>query len=135
MSHTKKPMTDKVKVDFEMDTPLSKNREVPAVASTTWVLYVWSTSYEKSSPLTDLCFMEYVQHITFSNPAGNYMFKVNGRNTRTKCEICSELTIKIPARHQWLRSGTFIAIFQHTSHVVLVFLLLTLSRWMPTENG
>ena len=28
-------------------------------------------------------------------PAGNYMFKVNSRNTRTRCEICSKLTIKI----------------------------------------
>ena len=28
-------------------------------------------------------------------PAGNYMFKVNNRNTRTRCEICSKLTIKI----------------------------------------
>ena len=25
--------------------------------------------------------------------AGNYMFKVNNRNTRTRCEICSKLTI------------------------------------------
>ena len=27
--------------------------------------------------------------------AGNYMFKVNNRNTRTRCEICSKLTMKI----------------------------------------
>ena len=32
------------------------------------------------------------------NPAGNYMFKVNNKNTRTTCEICSKLTIKIPER-------------------------------------
>ena len=25
-----------------------------------------------------------------SIPAGNYMFKVNNRNTRTRCEICSK---------------------------------------------
>ena len=31
-------------------------------------------------------------------PAGNYMFKVNNRNTRTSCEICSKLTIKTPER-------------------------------------
>ena len=30
--------------------------------------------------------------------AGNYMFKVNNRNTRTRYEICSKLTIKIPER-------------------------------------
>ena len=33
-----------------------------------------------------------------SNPTGNYMFKVNNRNTKTKCEICSKLTIKTPER-------------------------------------
>ena len=26
--------------------------------------------------------------------AGNYMFEVNNRNTKTRCEICSKLTIK-----------------------------------------
>ena len=35
-----------------------------------------------------ICFV----HIT----AGNYMFKVNNRNTRTRCEISSKLTIKTP---------------------------------------
>ena len=38
------------------------------------------------------------------NPAGNYMFKVNNRNTRTRCEICSKLTIKTPEqRHLRLK--------------------------------
>ena len=31
-------------------------------------------------------------------PAGNYMFKVNNRSTRTRCEIYSKLTIKTPTR-------------------------------------
>ena len=31
-----------------------------------------------------------------SNTAGIYMLKVNNRNTRTRCEICSKLTTKIP---------------------------------------
>ena len=31
-------------------------------------------------------------------PAGNYMFKVNYKSTRTKHEICSEVTIKTPER-------------------------------------
>ena len=34
-----------------------------------------------------------------SHPAGIYLLKVNNRNTRTRCEICSNLTIKIPERH------------------------------------
>ena len=29
-------------------------------------------------------------------PAGIYLLKVNNRNTRTRCEICSKLTIKTP---------------------------------------
>ena len=64
-------------------------------------------------------------------PAGNYMFRVNNRNTRTMCEICSKLIIKAPERRCWHRSGVFIVNFEHFSHLVLVFPLLTLSRKMP----
>ena len=32
------------------------------------------------------------------NPASIYLLKVNNRNTRTRCEICSKLTIKTPQR-------------------------------------
>ena len=41
----------------------------------------------------------------FFDPAGNYMFKVNNRDTRTRCEICSKLTIKIPERLQQVNAG------------------------------
>ena len=60
-------------------------------------------------------------------PAGKYMFTVNYGNTRTRCEIYSKLTIKTPERRQWRRSGVFIVNFEHISHLVLVFLKLTLS--------
>ena len=63
-------------------------------------------------------------------PAGISLFRVNNKNTRTMWEICSKLTIKIPERHQWRRSGNFIVTFEQISHIVLVFLLLTLSKWM-----
>ena len=46
---------------------------------------------------------------------------------RTRCEICSKLTIKTPERRYWRRSGVFVN-FEHISQLVLVFLLLTLSR-------
>ena len=49
-------------------------------------------------------------------PAGNYMFRVNNRDTRARCEICS---------------GILIVNFEHISHLLLVFLLLTLSGWVP----
>ena len=61
-------------------------------------------------------------------PAGNYTFKVNNKNTRTRCEICSKLTIKTPEQRQWRRSGVFEVNLEHISHLVLVFLLLTLKR-------
>ena len=60
--------------------------------------------------------------------ASNYMFKINNRNIRTKCEICSKLTIKTPKRRHWHHSRVFIVNFEHISHLVLVLLLLTLSR-------
>ena len=56
------------------------------------------------------------------------MFKVNNRNTRKSCEICSELTIKTPERRQGRRSGVFIVNLEHMSHLFLVFLLFTLNK-------
>ena len=38
-----------------------------------------------------------------------------------------KLTIKIAERRHWRRSGIFIVDFEHISHLVLVFLLLTLN--------
>ena len=61
-------------------------------------------------------------------PADNYIFKVNNKNTRTRCEIRSKLTIKIPERRQRQRR---IVNFERISHLVLVFIFLTLSRYMP----
>ena len=50
------------------------------------------------------------------NPAGNYMFKVNNRNTRTRCEICSKLTIKTPERRNYmLKIYTFIMNFNNVT--------------------
>ena len=60
-------------------------------------------------------------------PAGIYLLKVNNRNTRAMCEICSKLTIKAPERRQWRHSGIIIVNFEHISHLVLVFLLLILN--------
>ena len=38
------------------------------------------------------------KRIFHSLSAGIYLPKVNNRNTRTRCEICSKLTIKTPER-------------------------------------
>ena len=55
-----------------------------------------------------------------------YLLKVNSRNTRTRCEICSKLTLKTPERRR-RPSSVFIGNFEHILHLVLVFLLLTLN--------
>ena len=79
--------------------------------------------------LLTLLFNQYFnQHCMQSYSANNYMFKINNRNTRKNCEICSELTIKIPEWHQWRRSDVFTVNSEHISHLFLVLLLLTLNR-------
>ena len=47
------------------------------------------------------------------------MFKVNNKDTRTRCEIYSKLTIKTPK---------VIVNFEHISHLFLVLLLIILIR-------
>ena len=67
-------------------------------------------------------------------PASICLLKINNINTRLTCEICSKLTIKTSERCQWPRSGGFIVNFEHISHLILTFLLLTLSRYKPAWN-
>ena len=62
------------------------------------------------------------------NPVSIYMFKVNNKNTKTRCEIFSKLTVRTLERYHWRRSGVFIVNFEHISHLVLVFPLLTLIK-------
>ena len=62
--------------------------------------------------------------------ANIYLFKVNNRNTRKRCEIFSKLTIKTLERPQRCRSGVFIVNFENISHLFLVFLSLTLNKKM-----
>ena len=50
-----------------------------------------------------------------TSPVGIYLLKVNNRNSRARCEICSKLTIKTSERRQWRRSGVFIVNFEHIS--------------------
>ena len=59
-----------------------------------------------------------------TNSAGIYLLKVNNR---TRCEVCSKLTIETPERRQLRRFDVFIVNFEHVSPFVLVFLLLILN--------
>ena len=53
-----------------------------------------------------MAFSQSAWKIQFNNfiPAVIYLLKVNSRNTNTRCEICSKLTIKIPERRQCRRN-------------------------------
>ena len=39
-------------------------------------------------------------------PAGNHVFKVNNRNIKTSCVLCSKLTIKTPECRNFLYKNT-----------------------------
>ena len=54
--------------------------------------------------------------------------KLAKKKTRTRCEICSKLTIKTQKLGHWCRSGVFIGTFEYIAQLVLMFLLLTLIR-------
>ena len=57
------------------------------------------------------------QWLLYYFSTNNYLFKVNIRNTRTWWEICSKLTIKMPARCQWLHSGLLFTLYFSVSVV------------------
>ena len=71
---------------------------------------------------------------------GNYMFKVDNINSRTRCEICSKLTIKKAKSNgdknknlsldEYLNKikPNLASFWCLSSHLVLLFLLLALSR-------
>ena len=63
-------------------------------------------------------------------PANIYLFKITNRNTRKRCELCSQLTIKIPEPSHWGRSVVFIVNSEHILHLFLVFLLVALNKQM-----
>ena len=65
------------------------------------------------------------------HPVGIYLLKVNNRNTATRCELFSKLTIKTPERRHWRRTGIFIVDLKNNLHLVLLFLLLTLNMQLP----
>ena len=70
-----------------------------------------------------------------ASSAGIYLLKDNYGSPRTKCEICSKLTVKTPKRRHWRRSGVFIVNFKHISHLALMFLLLSLNMQLPAGRG
>ena len=92
--------------------------------------------------------------LKIKTPADIYPLKVNNRNTKTRCEICSKLTLKTPERRHWSRSTVFTVNFEHViaswvktlavlfffgnfaniHHINVVFLFVTLSKCLPAQE-
>ena len=87
--------------------------------------FLWGTNWHEKG--TDEVAKSRILEFNF-HPDGNYLFKVNNRNTRAKSEICSKLIIKTPIRRQWHCPVVLIVKFEQVSHLVLLLLFLTLSR-------
>ena len=51
-------------------------------------------------PIEGQLYLEYCLKFTYLSFLSFELFKVNNRNTRKRCEICSKLTIKTPERRQ-----------------------------------
>ena len=47
-------------------------------------------------PMKKWVMLKTVKYVRASNPANNYLFKVNNINTGKRGEICPKLTIKTP---------------------------------------
>ena len=69
--------------------------------------------------------------------AGIYLLKGNNRNTRKKCKISLQLTIKTRERHQCCSSGVFIVHFWHISYLFSRFSIVNfehvIAGWVGTK--
>ena len=81
--------------------------------------------FSKSKPYSNHSSISKIQKRNLQLRAGIYLLKVNNRNNRARCEMCSKLTIKTPELRRPF--GVFIVNFEYISHILLVFLLLTLN--------
>ena len=59
---------------------------------------VWYVSHSNNT--VESCSVEHARRKKYLFPANFYLFKVNKRNSRKRCEIYSKLTIKTPEQRQ-----------------------------------
>ena len=60
--------------------------------------------------------------------ANIYLLKVSNKNSRKRCDICSNLTLKRSDRLQWSRCDVFINDFKHMWHLFLVLVLFSFNK-------
>ena len=72
------------------------------------ILFLCLFDEEKSSLKLFFCILQ--KGNTMINPAGNYMFEVNDKNTRKRCQICSKLKLVSAIFYQIFISHQMIAL-------------------------
>ena len=85
-----------------------------------WLIDVLCTCFKETTPLFNVhlsCFVDFILC-----PTDKYMFKVNNKKNWLICWICSKLKVNTA----WHRLGVFILKLDHSHHINVVFLLLTL---------
>ena len=55
---------------------------------------LYSVQVRKNTDQKNLNMLEFTHKYNKTNPTSIYLLKVNNRNTKTRCEICSKLIIK-----------------------------------------
>ena len=88
-----------------------------------WLTDVLCTCFKETTPLFNVylsCFVDFILC-----PTDKYMFKVNNKKIRLIC-MCSSLKINTACH----RSFVFIVDFDHYQHINIVFLLLTLNKYL-----
>ena len=85
--------------------------------------HVTGTCFRETAPFFNVylsCFVDFILC-----PTDKYMFKVNNKKIRLIC-MCSSLKINTACH----RSFVFIVDFDHSQHINIVFLLLTLNKYL-----
>ena len=83
---------------FDCSYFINRFNWLSGINKSAWMILHQKTMFSKALYYEDLS--NNSLHLIL-NPASVYLFKVNNRSTRKRCEICSKLTIKTPERCQW----------------------------------
>ena len=94
-----------------------------------WLTHVTCTCFKETTLFFNVHLSFFVDFIPC--PTGKYMFKVNNKKIRLICWMCSMLKINTA----WHRSGVFIVDFDHSQHINIVLLLLTLNKFLWTSHN
>ena len=101
-----------------------KSHELPPQKSS--VIDVWQNVKYTSETAQCIGILAFIVNFE-PTLAHKYMLKVNNRNTRKSCEMCSKLPLKITKRRYW-RCYWRIVNFEPILQIFLVYLLLAFNR-------